>query len=329
MTKKPISYVGELKGSELKMAKLLIDKDEQVVLTRKPIELILPDYGIYIGESRHERGFEMKPMRNDYTKIYYILDGAADFIAQDVSTTLAPENLLVIPAGMEHYLRDNENTPLSLYILAINHESLDGLETFREQIKKLNELGTKHFQPLMQHDYAAYEIPRNIRKILYEQRVKTPGYIPVIQATLLNMIVAINRIFMNIPVMQQFEDDKPTVARIRQVANYIRTNFYEPISVEHTARMACLSVRQFTNQFKAVHGVTFMQYLHYHRVSFAQKLLAETDQDISAICFESGFNDLAHFYRIFKRLSGCSPRKYRLNAHKEALKNAQLQEKTS
>lgn len=95
------------------------------------------------------------------------------------------------------------------------------------------------------------------------------------------------------------------------------------------ARMACLSVRQFTNQFKAVHGVTFMQYLHYHRVSFAQKLLAETDQDISAICFESGFNDLAHFYRIFKRLSGCSPRKYRLNAHKEALKNAQPENEKS
>ncbi|MCA9741884.1 MAG: helix-turn-helix transcriptional regulator [Deferribacteres bacterium] len=305
------------------MSKLVLVKDEPVSLTRKPIELNLPEYGIYIGESRHERGFEMDPMRNDYTKVYYILEGAADCITQDKTIKLSPENLLVIPTGMEHYLKDNENSPLSLYILAIEHDSLDNLDTFQKQIKLLDELGTKHFQPLMQHDYAAYEIPRNIRKILYEQRVKTPGYIPVIQATMLSMIVAINRIFMNIPVMQQFEDDKPTVARIRQVANYIRSNFYEPISVEHMARMACLSVRQFTNQFKAVHGVTFMQYLHYHRVSFAQKLLAETDQDISAICFESGFNDLAHFYRIFKRLSGCSPRKYRLNAHKEALKNAQ------
>lgn len=291
-----------------------INSSEPVVLTRKPIEFVLPEYGIYIGESRHEKGFEMKPMRNDYTKLYYILDGAADCVVEDNSITLEPEDLFVIPEGAQHYLRDNEHSPLSLYILAISHESLSTLMTFNQQIALLNELAKKHCRPLLAHDYAAYEIPRMIRKILYEQRFQSSGYIPVIQANLLNMITAINRIFQNIPVMQQFEDAKPTVARIKQVADFIRTNFYEPISVEHIASMACLSVRQFTNQFKAVHGVTFMQYLHYHRVNFAQKLLSETEQDISAICFESGFNDLAHFYRIFKRLSGCSPRKYRLNA---------------
>lgn len=200
------------------MSKLVLVKDEPVSLTRKPIELNLPEYGIYIGESRHERGFEMDPMRNDYTKVYYILEGAADCITQDKTIKLSPENLLVIPTGMEHYLKDNENSPLSLYILAIEHDSLDNLDTFQKQIKLLDELGTKHFQPLMQHDYAAYEIPRNIRKILYEQRVKTPGYIPVIQATMLSMIVAINRIFMNIPVMQQFMMTNrllPASARLR------------------------------------------------------------------------------------------------------------------
>lgn len=306
------------------MPMVMYNPDEPVALTRRPIELHIPDYGIYIGESRHEKGFRMQPMRNDFTKIYFILDGAADCVLEARSVHLKPEYLFVIPQNMEHFLRDHENSPLSLYILAIRHQCMQSLESFCKQITLLNELTRRHLRPLLPHDYAAHEIPRHIRRILIEQRFERPGYVAVIQASLLNLITALNRIFQNIPVLAPDpETAKPTVARIQQVADYIRNNFYEPISVEHIARMACLSVRQFTNQFKAVHGVTFMQYLHYYRVSFAQRLLAETDQDISAICFESGFNDLAHFYRIFKRLSGCSPRRYRLKAQKKALERRQ------
>ncbi|MEE9170527.1 MAG: AraC family transcriptional regulator, partial [bacterium] len=178
----------------------------------------------------------------------------------------------------------------------------------------LERLAGTHLRPLTHHDYAAYEIPRMMRKILYEQRVQADGHVPAIQAALLNLVVALNRIYQNIPVTKQSEPENPTVARIRKVADYISTNFYEAISVDNMAKMACLSVRQFTNQFKAVHGVTFMQYLHYQRVRFAQKLLAETDQQIVSICFECGFNDLAHFYRVFKKIANLSPRKYRLNS---------------
>lgn len=109
------------------MSKLVLVKDEPVSLTRKPIELNLPEYGIYIGESRHERGFEMDPMRNDYTKVYYILEGAADCITQDKTIKLSPENLLVIPTGMEHYLKDNEN---SLYHFIFSQSSTTAWTTW-------------------------------------------------------------------------------------------------------------------------------------------------------------------------------------------------------
>ncbi len=282
--------------------------------TKYPIKLDIPYYGICIGESHHQSGFVMEPMCNHYTKIYFILDGVADCFADSSCVQLEPEHLFVIPSGTNHYLRDKENSPLSLYILAIEHTSLEELATFRQQIDTLERLARTHLRPLTHHDYAAYEIPRMMRKILYEQRVQADGHVPAIQAALLNLVVALNRIYQNIPVTKQSEPENPTVARIRKVADYISTNFYEAISVDNMAKMACLSVRQFTNQFKAVHGVTFMQYLHYQRVRFAQKLLAETDQQIVSICFECGFNDLAHFYRVFKKIANLSPRKYRLNS---------------
>ena len=127
------------------------------------------------------------------------------------------------------------------------------------------------------------------------------------------MIVSINRIYEHVSATDQLDSTNPTFARIQKVADYISKHFYEPISIASMAKMACLSIRQFTNQFKAVNGVTFTQYLHYQRIHFAQQMLADTDQKIVTICFESGFNDLAHFYRVFKKMTKISPRKYRIN----------------
>jgi len=289
---------------------------EQKILktTKHPIPIILPEYGVYIGESHHQANFKMEPKYDDFTKIYYILEGDADCYLDSNPIHLEKEYILVIPRETWHYLKDKDNTPLSLFILAIENDCMENLSTFSEQIDLLNQLARKHQRPLTHHDYAAYEIPRMFRRILNEQRTGNEGFVPSIQATLLSMIVAINRLYDHIPAIDNLDSNNPTFARIQKVANYISTNFYEPICIKNMAKMACLSIRQFTNQFKAAYGVTFTQFLHYQRVHFAQQLLAETDKQIATICFESGFNDLAHFYRVFKKMTKSSPRQYRINS---------------
>jgi len=291
--------------------------------TRYPISIDIPDYGICIGESHHQPNFIMEPMYNYYTKIYYVVEGVADCYVDSKPVHLEKEYLFVIPTEITHYLKDQDNFPLSLYILAIEGSCLEKLPTFGEQIVLLNQLARNHLKPLTHHDYAAYEIPSMFRKILNEQNVRANGFVPAIQATLLNMLVAINRIYENIPATGYTDSTNPTFARIHKVADYISKNFFEPITIENMARMACLSVRQFTNQFKAVYGVTFTQYLHYQRIHFAQRMLTETNQKIATICFESGFNDLAHFYRVFKKLTKISPRKYRIHSRKSVVASDQ------
>jgi AraC-like DNA-binding protein/mannose-6-phosphate isomerase-like protein (cupin superfamily) len=303
-----------------------VKSDSNVETTKHPIPVIFPDYGITIGESHHERGFVMEPEEHDFKEIYYILDGVADCFIEDKQIKLEPENLFIVPEGVTHHLRDHENSPLSLYILAIKRASLTDFPNFEQQLEKLYEQSKLHIRPLNRYNYAAYEIRTIIRRILYEQRLKRFGYVPAIQATTMSLIIALNRILQNIPVPNQSGEMNPTQDRIQKVADYITTNFFEPISVENMARMACLSVRQFTNQFKAVYGVTFTQYLRYHRIKYTQRLLTETNQQIAHICFESGFNDLAHFYRVFKQITGKSPRKYRLETRDKYLQSLEEEE---
>ena len=301
------------------MSDLFVDVKPKVETTREPISVNFPNYGIVIGESHHEKGFAMEPETHDFMEIYYILEGSADCFIEDQRIKLEQENIFVVPRRTNHYLRDVEKSPLSLYILALDVESLKKIEMFAEQLDQLVTLCRKQTKPLSRYNYAAYEIRRMIRQILYEQRLKRFGYISTIQATTISLLVSLNRIYLSVPVPNQYGNINPTQDRIQKVADYISSNFYEQINVENMARMACLSVRQFTNQFKAVYGVTFTQFLRFHRIHYTQKMLTETDQQIAHICFESGFNDLAHFYRVFKEISGMSPRRYRIVTRKKLL----------
>ena len=46
----------------------------------------------------------------------------------------------------------------------------------------------------------------------------------------------------------------------------------------------------------------------------AKKMLRETDNLISEICIETGYDSPAYFSKLFKKLTGQTPTEYRLNA---------------
>ena len=56
---------------------------------------------------------------------------------------------------------------------------------------------------------------------------------------------------------------------------------------------------------------TLPQILSEYRVKDAQKLLKETDVPVQEVFEESGFNSMTTFNRVFKELTGVSPKEYR------------------
>jgi AraC-like DNA-binding protein len=51
--------------------------------------------------------------------------------------------------------------------------------------------------------------------------------------------------------------------------------------------------------------------VHTLRLAHARKLLLQTEASIAVAAFESGFEDLSHFNRAFRKAFGCPPRKLR------------------
>lgn len=83
------------------------------------------------------------------------------------------------------------------------------------------------------------------------------------------------------------------------------------IDVDQLARMCGLSAEYFRQSFQRMYGVTPLQHFSGLKLTFAQKLLTESDLPIGVIGMECGFEDANYFARFFARHIGVSPTHYR------------------
>ncbi len=98
---------------------------------------------------------------------------------------------------------------------------------------------------------------------------------------------------------------------IRHAMELISARFQGVLRLREVAAAAGLSPWHFSRSFKRRLGMSYTQYVASLRVSRAKVLLSGTALSVTEICYESGFNDLSHFERVFLRSTGASPSRYR------------------
>ena len=107
----------------------------------------------------------------------------------------------------------------------------------------------------------------------------------------------------------------PSGRRMQRALRFIRENYANPALRMRDAADACgLSPCHFSATFSQAVGCGFSEYLTSCRLSRASALLAESEHSVSEIAYESGFGSLSHFFRVFRRAYGYTPREYRERA---------------
>ena len=104
--------------------------------------------------------------------------------------------------------------------------------------------------------------------------------------------------------------------RILKVKNFISKNFRDELRLNQLADVAGMSPSAFSRFFKLHTGRNLTDYIIDTRLGSATRMLVDTNQSVSEICFKCGFNNLSNFNRIFKKKKGCSPTEFRENFRK-------------
>jgi AraC-like DNA-binding protein len=103
----------------------------------------------------------------------------------------------------------------------------------------------------------------------------------------------------------------PGNKRLAQIHEYLMNHYKEDVDLQRIAAVVNMAEGSLCRFFKANTGMTLFEYLNKIKVDLACKMLMDKDMGIIEVCLSSGFNNLSHFNKQFKKITGLPPSEYR------------------
>ncbi len=112
-------------------------------------------------------------------------------------------------------------------------------------------------------------------------------------------------------------DGNSKYARIGNIIDHILENFDDELNSVDAAEMAAMSLTTFGRNFSSVTGHSFVDFVNRVRIGQACGMLYASDDQVTSICFDVGFKNVANFNRHFLKIKGMTPSVYRETARKQ------------
>jgi AraC-like DNA-binding protein len=172
----------------------------------------------------------------------------------------------------------------------------------------------KHVHRLLVKTSSAFEIHGKSQKstiaILRDMEIQNPAQRLM---SLLEILVCLSQSAEVKPLLSTDFSANTSLdtERINKVFEFIMSNYTQEMYVLEIASKLGMSVASFSRYFKHHTRKTFSDYVTEIRIGHACRLLMEDSYSVSEVSYQSGFSNLANFYRHFKKNVGVIPKHYR------------------
>lgn len=269
--------------------------------------------------------YQTRPNFHDYLEVFFVYDGRGTFDFGDKRYEFNRGDLFVIGSDETHNCSrcyDGDTKTIELYFMpeliynpGSNQEDLCYLLPFYNHDREF-----AHRMPCGSID--GDEAMRQMGLIFQELRAKDTFFRSAVSNHLRQFLLILSRHYQR--SLGNGNDSGHRlldVKRLVAVADYIRENYQDHLSLGSVARQVCMSREAFCRFFRRATGSTLTDYLHRFRVARARDLLEQDAMPITHVAFDVGFQNYSHFERVFREITRLSPTEYR-NRHAKAVMGA-------
>jgi AraC family transcriptional regulator, melibiose operon regulatory protein len=243
-------------------------------------------------------------------EVNFITRGTLHYRMHDHTVDLGAGNLCMFWGGLPHQAVDASVDAdfVAIHLPLINFFRLRLPETVRHQLMHGATMVTARTD---EADYRNFD--RWSEYLMSKDMQKQ-------QHAIEEVLLRIERIVFEPFVMLGHSDDLETGHALRglhgsynigRICNFIAANFRHDIDSADIASSADIHPKYAMSMFKKSTGMTLNEYVSLLRLSYAQALLINNDNNVLRVAMESGFRSLSAFNTSFRKISGMSPSNFR------------------
>jgi len=231
--------------------------------------------------------------------LLYCTAGTGTVTVKDKTFRLIPNHFTILPKNIPHQYNSSQEDPWTIYWFHFMGEYADLLYA------RYLELGSESV-------FSAYD-ERRIEKF---ERIFTllEDSFEVRNLEIAN--ITLQEFISNFIYTQEINPASLGSDKISDSISFMKKNIGGQYSVNDLAQQQNLSVTHYSRMFRTKTGSSPNQYLSELKIQKSCQYLYFTDRSIKEICAELGFHDPYYFSRLFKKLMGVSPAKYK-DQHKK------------
>jgi AraC-like DNA-binding protein len=249
--------------------------------------------------------FEFKWHYHPEYELTLITEGNGKRLVGDSNESFETGDLVLLGPGLPHTWSSDEVKKRTVSAIVIQFT-----ETFIKNFLHLQ--GFNKISGLLASASRGLFFPKAIE--VYQQIEQLPDSSGVEKVTslltILQQLTVQNHILLSSEYFNAVKSEE-TEKRINKVCQFIQKNFKKQITLEQTADLIHLSNSAFSKFFKRATGKTFSDYVNDIRIGNACQQLTESDKAIGEIAYETGFESLTYFNRVFLKKKGVTPRQFK------------------
>lgn len=246
-------------------------------------------------------------------ELTYIAQGCGRRFVGDHVESFTAGDLILIGPDMPHFWRSDDEYYQPESVLTAEWIVLQFPQVFTQQV--------------LQNLPEATAITNLLTRARYGLRFSTDASARISEEIIrLTSQTGLDQVLSTLHILNQLATDRascllasegyqlaPGVAdteRMKRVLEFTLAHFRDEIRIGQIASVAGMAPAAFCRYFKKRTRKTYVEYLNELRVGHARKLLTNADLSVGQVGLDCGFNNISHFHRQFKLVTGMTPLRY-------------------
>lgn len=262
---------------------------------------------LYISKSKFENDWHSTAHFHPFTEIFFIINGKGAFLLNDSVVNVNKWDLIIINPNCLHTEKSSlSDVPLEYIVLGVDNLLLN----FPESYSLIDDNQKVDLYKIINFSKDKDLALNYFNQLINEIEKKDFNYEIICKSILTLFITHIIRNTSSLLFVEESQE-KLNLECVK-IKNYIDAHYSQNITLDFLSDLSYMNKFHLVHTFTKQIGISPINYVIKKRIEEAKNLLATTGYSIRDISSIVGFSNSSYFSQMFKKVSGMSPKNYRL-----------------